>query len=64
MGEPGPSRSGVVMGVFFLVAGVAFLLDRLDVWNLRVRYLLPVLLIALGIAVLIGGRPSRTKERS
>jgi hypothetical protein len=52
------------MGVFFLVAGVAFLLDRLDVWNLRVRYLLPVLLIALGIAVLIGGRPPRTRERS
>lgn len=64
MGEPAPSRSGVVMGVFFLVAGVAFLLDRLDVWNLRVRYLLPVLLIALGIAVLIGGRPPRTGERS
>lgn len=52
------------MGVFFLVAGVAFLLDRLDVWNLRVRYLLPVLLIALGIGVLIGGRPTRTGERS
>jgi hypothetical protein len=52
------------MGVFFLVVGVAFLLDRLDVWNLRVRYLLPVLLIALGIAVLIGGRPPRTGERS
>lgn len=64
MGEPAPSRSGVVMGVFFLVAGVAFLLDRLDVWNLRVRYLLPVLLIALGIGVLIGGRPTRTGERS
>lgn len=64
MGEPAPSRSGVVMGVFFLAAGVAFLLDRLDVWNLRVRYLLPVLLIALGIAVLIGGRPPRTRERS
>ena len=64
MGEPAPSRSGVVMGVFFIVAGVAFLLDRLDVWNLRVRYLLPVLLIALGIAVLVGGRPPRTRERS
>jgi hypothetical protein len=64
MGEPGHSRSGVVMGVFFLVAGVVFLLDRLDVWNLHVRYLLPVLLIALGIAVLIGGRSPRTGGRS
>ena len=64
MSEPTPSRSGMVMGVFFLVAGVAFLLDRLDVWSFRVRYLLPVLLIALGIAVLIGGRPPRTGERS
>ncbi len=56
MTDRAPSRSALVFGVFFVVAGVAFLLDRLGVWDLRARYLLPVLLIVLGVAVLIGGR--------
>ena len=63
MADPELSRSAFVMGVFFMVAGLAFLLDRLDVWNLRVSYLVPVLLIALGVAVLVGGRPPKTGER-
>jgi hypothetical protein len=45
-----------VGGLFFIVAGIAFLLDRLDVWTLRGRYVLPVLLIVLGTAILLGGR--------
>jgi hypothetical protein len=53
-----------VFGIFFIVAGVAFLLDRLEVWNLQARYLLPILLIVLGIAVLIGGRSPRGGQRS
>lgn len=57
-GRPSPNRSGLVLGLFFVIAGVAFLLDRLDVWNLHLRYLAPVLLIALGVAVLLGGRSS------
>ena len=50
------NRSAVVWGLFFIVAGIAFLLDRLDVWTLRARYVLPVLLIVLGAAILLGGR--------
>jgi len=50
------NRTAVVWGVFFIGAGVAFLLDRLDVWTLRTRYVLPVLLIVLGAAILLGGR--------
>jgi cytochrome c oxidase subunit IV len=50
------NRTAVVWGVFFIVAGIAFLLDRLDVWTLRARYVLPVLLIVLGAAILLGGR--------
>lgn len=58
MGNGGTNRAGLVFGVFFILAGVAFLLGRLDVWDLRARYLLPTLLIALGAAILLGGRPS------
>jgi hypothetical protein len=45
-----------VWGLFFITAGIAFLLDRLDVWTLRARYVVPVLLIVLGAAILLGGR--------
>jgi cytochrome c oxidase subunit IV len=52
----GGNRTAVVWGIFFIVAGIAFLLDRLDVWTLRARYVLPLLLIVLGAAILLGGR--------
>jgi hypothetical protein len=43
-------------GAFFIAAGVLFLLDRLEVIELRARYVLPALLIAIGVGVLIGAR--------
>jgi hypothetical protein len=50
------------MGLFFVAIGVAFLLDRLGAWTIRAEYLPPLLLIALGIAVLLGTRrSSRTR---
>lgn len=56
MADGGTNRTALVSGLFFIVAGVAFLLDRLDVWDLKVRYVFPFLLIVLGFAVLAGGR--------
>lgn len=58
MADHRTGRASLVFGLFFMAAGVAFLLDRLEVWDLRARYLLPVLLIVLGIVVLLGGRSS------
>jgi len=52
----GGNRRALVWGLFFIAAGIAFLLDRLDVWTLRARYVLPMLLIVLGGAILLGGR--------
>lgn len=49
-------RGGVWTGAFFIAAGVLFLLDRLEVIELRARYVLPALLIAIGVGVLIGAR--------
>jgi hypothetical protein len=54
------SRTAVAFGVFFVAAGVAFLLEGLEVWNLELRMLAPALLIALGFAVLVGGRAGRS----
>lgn len=56
MAERAVDRVALAFGVAFVVAGVAFLLDRLDVWELEVGYVLPVFLIALGVGILIGGR--------
>jgi hypothetical protein len=50
------NRAALVGGSFFIVAGVLFLLDRLGAFDLELRVLAPILLIALGAAVLLGGR--------
>jgi hypothetical protein len=44
-----------VAGVGFIAAGVIFLLEGLDVWELELALLGPALLIGVGIAVLLGG---------
>lgn len=54
------NRASLVSGVFFIVAGAMFLLDRLGLVDLRVRLLAPALLIAIGVAVLLSGRRGRT----
>jgi hypothetical protein len=54
-----PDRASIAFGLFFVAVGVAFLLDRLDVWTIRARYLPPIVLIALGVVVLVGARRSR-----
>ena len=56
------NRGSVIAGVFFILVGAAFLLQELDVWDLRAAYVFPVLLIAFGVAVLLGG--TRNRESS
>ena len=62
MAEIRTSRAGLVAGVFFIVAGVAFLLEWLDVWELEIRTLAPALLISLGIIVLLGARSGEDRS--
>jgi hypothetical protein len=57
MAEGSPDRVGLAFGVAFIVAGVLFLLDRLDVLDLKVSYVIPILLIVLGLSIVILGRP-------
>ncbi len=49
------NRGSIVAGVVFILVGTAFLLQELDLWDLKAVYVFPVLLIALGIAVILGG---------
>jgi hypothetical protein len=55
-------RLSLVVGVLFVVAGVLFLLDALDVWQLRVDYLVPLGLIVLGLVVLASAWPLRARR--
>jgi hypothetical protein len=64
-GRDGPrrvDRLSLVVGVLFVLAGVVFLLDALDVWRLRGDYLVPLGLIVLGLAVLASGVPLGTRR--
>jgi len=56
----GYDRRALIAGVFFIAMGVLFLLDQLDVIRLRAAYFIPIVLIVLGAAILIGARrPAR-----
>ena len=55
-------RLSLVVGVLFVAAGVVFLLDALDVWKLRVHYLVPLGLIVLGLVVLASAWPLRSRR--
>lgn len=57
MTERSVDRIALAFGIAFVVAGVLFLLDRLDVFELKVSYVVPIFLIALGIGIVLGGRP-------
>lgn len=45
----------LVAGLVFIVIGVAYLLQVLGAWSLNLWRLWPVLLIAVGLAVLLAG---------
>ena len=55
-------RLSLVVGILFVLAGVLFLLDALDVWRLRGDYLVPLGLNVLGLAVLASGLPLGTRR--
>ena len=55
-------RLSLVVGVLFVLAGVLFLLDALEVWKLRIDYLVPLALIVLGLAVVASAWPLRQRR--
>lgn len=50
------NRTAVVAGLLYVVLGLLFLLERLGAIVLSARFVWPTVLIAIGIAVLLGGR--------
>lgn len=56
-------RRGLTAGVVFVVIGVVFLLDEIDVFELRLTYVLPLLVIASGLWILFGRGARRARRR-
>jgi hypothetical protein len=52
-------RINVGAGIFFLLAGLVFLLDGLEVVSVGTVWLWPVLLIVAGVALVLAGRNGR-----
>ena len=52
----------LVWGLIFIVLGVLFLLEQLDVFDLRAAYIFPVVLIVIGVTVLVGGTLTRRRS--
>ena len=55
-------RLSLAVGILFVLVGVVFLLDALEVWKLRVDYLVPLGLILLGLVVLASAWPLRARR--
>lgn len=53
------SMSALVFGLVFIAIGTLFLLNELDVFDLDPVYIIPILLIGLGIGIIAGNRRTR-----
>lgn len=54
--------AAALVGLVFVALGVAFLLDALDVWELRAGVVISALVIGLGVAMLAGALPGRSRS--
>lgn len=53
--QPRPTdRTALLAGLVFIVVGCVFLLERLGVIDVPASFVLPVLLVALGVGLLMG----------
>jgi hypothetical protein len=48
--------TALVSGLVFIALGLLFLLERLAVLDISARYVVPVLLVGLGVGILFGSR--------
>ncbi|HBY45528.1 MAG TPA: hypothetical protein DEU95_06065 [Chloroflexi bacterium] len=56
MGDKTLNITAVVLGLLFVVIGVLFLLNEYDLIKVDGYYILPLLVIGVGVAILLGSR--------
>jgi hypothetical protein len=57
-----PDRGALIAGALFIVAGVAFLLESLDVVSLSAGVVWPAVIIGFGLAIAFGSRHTPPDE--
>ena len=62
MGTRSLDPTALVIGLLFIALGVGFLLDSMDVWELRAMVVVSLLVIGLGVAV-VAGQLARADRR-
>lgn len=56
---PDVNKTSLIAGIVFIIFGVLFLLERLGAIDVSARYIVPILLVALGVALVVGATPKR-----
>ena len=54
--------TALISGLVFIALGVVFLLERLSVINVSAGFVVPVLLIGVGIGIVLGSRRSHSEH--
>lgn len=62
MNDSKPDFAGLGFGMFFIVVGAAFTLHQIEVWELQLAYLLPLVLIGVGVSMLVGWAASTRSD--
>ncbi|MFZ0493362.1 MAG: hypothetical protein WAM81_09260 [Acidimicrobiia bacterium] len=55
-------KGSITAGVFFIIVGIVFLLQAAGVWTVPSSYLVPALVIGLGVALLVSGTADRNEN--
>ena len=56
------SGTAIAFGLAFIVVGALGFLDALHLFEFRAAFVFPLLVITLGVAVLLSGRPKRPSQ--
>ena len=55
-------KGSITAGVFFIIVGIVFLMEAAGVWTVPAGYLIPALVIGLGVALLVSGTADRSED--
>ena len=55
-------KGSITAGVFFIIVGIVFLIEAAGVWTVPAGYLIPALVIGLGVALLVSGTADRSED--
>lgn len=55
-------KGSITAGVFFIIVGIVFLLDAAGIWSVPSGYIIPALVIGLGVSLLVSATTDRNEN--